>query len=310
MKRIMKYLAVFSSAIFVLTGCENPEIDNSLPYYYTETIVYLPDAGTQNINIRHTPTAVRGEAIEFTVVRHNNDPELLEKALIKPCTVELEAAFEGIEEQYIAFRDGLTLTIPAGETSVSSFIDIDWSFAAETTAEAEYTLTLSIKSSSAYISEERNETIYEITKNEKPESNLYTDAPAGTSMDRSGWTVQYTSDSALNNWVDDSDGSLTDENNSYLYYNGFLAVKVDMGSVQNLTGVVSYCSYGSYYAPDKFIVETSLDGSTWNKVGGETSVTQDDYLYASFYDPIEARYFRLQMFGNNVLSTEIYAYTE
>lgn len=309
MKRIMKYLTGFGSAIFVLTGCENPEIDNSLPYYYTETIVYLPDAGTQNINIRHTPTTVRGETIEFSVARHNNDPELLEKALKKPCTVELEAAFEGIEEQYIAFRDGLTLTIPAGETSVSSFIDIDWAFAAETTAEAEYTITLSIKSSSAYISEERNKTIYEISKNEKPESNLYTDAPAGTNVDRSGWMVQISTDSDLNNWNDIT--QLTDgDNYTYQYVYSFLAVKVDMGSVQNLTGVVSYCSYGSYYAPNKFIVETSQDGSTWDKVGGETSVTQDYYLYASFYDPIEARYFRLQMFGNNVLSSEIYAYTE
>lgn len=162
--KIKKYLAAFSSAMFVLTGCEHPRIDDSLPYYYTETIVYLPDAGTNEIGIQHTPTAVRGEAIEFTVARHCNAPELLEQALKKPCTVELEAAFVGIEEQYVTFRDGLTLTIPVGETSVASFIDIDWAFAADTSDEAEYTLTLSIKGSSAYISEERREAVYKISK--------------------------------------------------------------------------------------------------------------------------------------------------
>lgn len=83
-----------------------------------------------------------------------------------------------------------------------------------------------------------------------------------------------------------------------------------MGSTQNLTGVMNYCAYGSYYAPNSFIVETSMNGLTWTQVGSQTDVTPDYYLYASFYDPIEARYFRLLMSGNLVLSSEIYAYTE
>lgn len=190
MKKSLKYLVFFSAATFALTNCENPTIDNKLPYYYYETIAYLPASGTQSVNILHTPTTIQGKEIVFSVARSNNDSERMEKELQKDCTVELEATFEGIEPDYITFRDGLSLTIPAGQTSVSSAIDIDWSFATE--QEAEYTITLSIKNSNVTVSQERYSTIYEITKNRKPESNLYTNAPpTGTNEDRSGWTVQY-----------------------------------------------------------------------------------------------------------------------
>lgn len=310
MKRIMKYLIFLGTTALMLQGCEDPTIDNELPYYYYETIAYLPASGTQSVEFKHTPSGIKENEIIFTVARQNNAADKMEAELQKECTVVLEAAVDGIEPEYVTFRDGMTLTIPAGETAVSSAIDIDWSFATETETALECTITVTIASTNVYLSEERYQTVYEIVKSEL--SNIYTTEPtSGSSVeDRSNWTVQYTNDETLSSWQDTS--TLNDSNDrTYAYVRNFLAIKVDMGETKTLTGLASYCRYGSSYAPSSIIVETSIDGTDWTAAGPKSTITPASYYtYASFYEPVEARYFRLQMFGSLLLSSEIYAYAE
>lgn len=307
MKKIMKYPVLFCAAAFALTGCENPTVEETLPYYYKETIAYLANTGTQSVAFSHTPKGIQENAINFKVARKINGNAAAE--LKKECTVVLEAAIDGIDPQYVSFRDGLTMTIPAGETEISSAIDIDWSFASAIEEAVECSITLTLTGTSAYLSTERNQATYEITKKEL--SYFYTSEPTSGSRisDRSSWTVQYTNDTNLSEWWNTS--SLTDGGSSYLYFGGdFLAITVDMGETKHLTGVSTYSSYGSYYSPSAIKVETSIDGVNWSAVGPKTDVTRASYVYASFYDPIDARYFRMQLFGANVLSSEIYAYAE
>lgn len=309
MKRIMKYPIFFGITALMLQGCENPTIDNELPYYYYETIAYLPASGTQSVEFKHLPSGIKEHEIIFTVARQINDADKMETELQKECTVVLEAAVDGIDPEYVTFRDGMTLTIPAGETAVSSAIDIDWSFATETETAFECTITVTITSTNVYLSEERYQTVYEIVKSEL--SNIYTTEPtSGSSVEnRTNWTVQYTNDQTFSSWQDAS--KLNDsKTGTYVYVYDFLAIKVDMGETKALTGISSYCSYGKYYAPSSIIVETSSDGINWTEAGPKSTVTPAYYTYASFYEPIEARFFRLQMFGSDLLSSEIYAYVE
>lgn len=307
MKKIMKYPVLLCAAAFALTGCENPTVEETLPYYYTETIAYLPNVGTQTVSFKHTPSGIQENAIAFKVARKINSNHQAE--LKKECTVVLEAAIEGIDPQYVSFRDGLTMTIPAGETEIASAIDIDWSFASAIEEAIECSITLTLTGADIRLSTERTQVSYEITKKEL--SYFYTTVPTSGSRldDRSSWEAQYTTDPALSNWK--STTSVTDGKTTYLYPGtNFLAIMADMGEVKHLTGVVTYSSYGSNYSPSAIIVETSMDGVNWNAVGPKTDVKRAYYVYASFYEPIDARYFRMQLFGNNVLSTEIYAYAE
>lgn len=303
----MKYLAFFGAAAFALTGCENPTVEETLPYYYTETIAYLPDTGTQSVEFAHTPNGIQEKEIIFKVARKVNGDAKSE--LKKACTVTLDAAVDGIDPRYVTFRDGLTLTIPAGETEVSSAILIDWSFAAETETALACSIDLTLTGASVYPSTERNKMTFAITKGVL--SYFYTTEPtSGSSIsDRSGWTVSVTNNQSLTTWQTTT--SLTDGASSYYFPGGtFIGVMVDLGEMKNLTGISSYSAYGSSYAPSSIIVETSVDGTEWTAVGPETAVTRAYYTYASFYNPIAARYFRLQLKGSGVLTSEIYAYAE
>lgn len=309
MKQSLKIFVFFSVAIFALTNCENPTIDTQLPYYYHETIAYLPASGTQSVEFQHTPSGIKEKEILFTVARKNNNADKMESELQKECTVVLEAAIDGIEPEYVTFRDGMTLTIPAGETEVSSAFDIDWSFAAETATVVECTITISIANINVHPSEEKSQSIYKITKSEL--SNIYTTAPSGTLVeDQQQWIVECTNDETLSNWSVTSKLTNNDKNDYVWYDSSFLAIKVNLGTVKALTGVASYSSYGSNYAPSSLIMETSTNGTNWTPVGSKIKVTPASYTYASFHDPVEAQYIRLQMFGTSVLSSEIYAWVK
>ena len=129
-------------------------------------------------------------------------------------------------------------------------------------------------------------------------------------MNRSGWKCRVCTDESLSSWIEEeklTDGAGGTNADAY----GFIAVWVDMGKDISLTGIRTYSDYGSWYAPTAVTVETSLDNREWSLVGaGETRVPKDYYMYASFYDPIKTRYFRLKIRGSMLYISEVYASSE
>ncbi len=302
MKKTLKYLAFLAPGLFVLTGCENPTVEETLPYYYTENIVYLSQ-NLSSFTFAHTPNGIQNKDVPFTVK--------LNKASDKACSVVVEIETEGIDASDITLVDGNTLTIPAGATSVSSALRFDWS--AATDARIVGTVKLTIKSADVYISEENN--VLELAICKATKTNVHQpsgDSPAGTELDnRSEWTVKVWSNSEFS-----GDGqttiSLTDGNYwSYDYTGSDLGIEIDLGAEHTITGIKSFSSFGSSYAPTQATILTSTDGENWTIQGENVELEAMSTTNIELFEPATARYIRLALDSSNgALSSELYVYTE
>lgn len=305
MKKALKYLAFLAPGLFALTGCEDPKVEETLPYYYTESIVYLHQS-TSSFTFAHTPSGIKNEDIPFTIK--------LNMASENDCSLSLELESEGIDASNISFVDGSTLTIPAGAQSVSSALHIDWD--AATDDQIDGTVKLTIKSADLRIAQEKN--VMEVAVCKLTKTNVYqpsTDYPAGSSLDnRSEWTVRATVDPTFAGELAENT-TVTDNNTSTYIWYGYskgAGIEIDLKTSHKITGIRSFSSFGSYYAPTSVTIFTSMDGENWTVQGKDIQLSAAATTNIEFYEPVTAQYLRLgfdaTMYG--VLSAELYVYTE
>ena len=295
MKKTIKFIAA-CIAVSAIAGCEHPETEEQLPYYYTENIAYLNKVD-KTFEILHLPSGVSNENVKmpFSVG--------LSKAMSEDLTVKLELAVsgEGLAADNVVFANGSVVTIPAGELTVANELKLsDWKFANDNQKAASYELQIRIKevapSADARIAVELNDVTYRINKSAC--SNVKPGTPPGTSLSdeiRKTWKVRACLDASDNQW-EDVPTALTDD----IYQiegvqatADYICVEVDLLDVQTLTGVKSsFLGRGASNWPSMSSLETSEDGVVWTEQMSKTSVEQDRYCNLSFFVPVDARYIR------------------
>lgn len=135
-----------------------------LPDYYTEKIAYLGKVDA-TFDILHTSAGVTNEDVKmpFTIG--------ISKSLSEDLTVELELEVKGkgLTKENVVFKNGSTVTIPAGESTVSNELQFsNWDFAIDNKDAATYELNIRIAkispSSIACIAVDLNKVTYRIEK--------------------------------------------------------------------------------------------------------------------------------------------------
>lgn len=247
--------------------------------------------------------------------------------LSKPYKSDVEVVLgvtlpEGCPAEDVSFETGGRLVIPAGETSVDCKMTVssDWSFVSK--AATTYNLAPTIESVTGaneglrISSKQRKIDVY-VHKGEF--ADILNAMPEGTRIeDRSGWSVRLgayeTTDLA---GFDTPTTTLTNGNiGDYVYFGTqTLCFRFDMGSEITLSGLESYCSFGTSYCMTSCAIYSSMDGENWTRVTpeGGMAMAPGYSQYVSFIAPVTCRYFiwfQDAGSGRQVLSSEVYGYTK
>lgn len=301
MKKTIKFIAA-CIAVSAIAGCEHPETEEQLPYYYTENIAYLNKVN-KTFDILHIPSGISTENVKmpFTVG--------LSKAMTKDLDVKLELAVsgEGLTADNVSFANGDVVTIPAGELTVANELKLsDWKFATDNLKAANYELKVRIKevapSADACIAVELNDVTYRINKTAC--SNVTPGTPSGSLVPddvRSTWTAKYCTDTSDSSWE-----TTTDLTNDYYqeYYiscnSGYICAEVDLKETTKMTGLgATFAGTQKKYWPTASSIETSVDGTQWTEQMSKTSVTQSRFCNLTFSVPVEARYIRWRFYNDD-----------
>ena len=293
------------SVAVMSAGCEHPDTDEVLPYYFTERMVYLGRAD-RTFEIKHSSAGVVNDNVKMSF------PVGVSKAYTEELTVklELEVTGEGLTKENVVFTDGDVVKIPAGELSVNKELRIsDWAFANDNKAAATYEINvriLEVAPSAVLVAPEMQHVTYRINKSaytavetgNMPSGDFYPDS------ERAKWHVQISEAASDSQWTDTSalteDAIFTEED--VKTEGNYLGVSIDMQKTLTLTGVSANFLYGASYCPTMSQLEVSTDGVTWLELMPKAPVTMSRYtLYVSFFDQVDARFIRWRFYNENVL---------
>lgn len=311
MKNMWKYAMLLVAAAGCF-ACEDPEVGEALPDYYSKTFVTVQTSGTSDLieaEVVNTPIGV--------VPREGYNRQVvigLTKKLDKDLTVELGADYSLVADRVAA--DGVdykqlpaeacvasstSVVIPAGEREVVVDLALgDTSFASDVQSKDSYIMPLvitKVSDPSITISKQKQaayccvNVAYSMLRNISSAGEI-----VGMSLAPAGWTQE----GGNNNIID---GSLStywrtpqkDGNTS----------TIDLGNVHYLTGLYMY---GDGFDID---IEYSADGTSWLSAGyvdTESGFATGRYTYAAFYGAIEARYLRLTFNARSTYSYYWYIY--
>lgn len=292
----------FGAVCCLTVGCENPQIEETLPYWYTDPIVSI-EPTDRSFTILHLPEGLVGTdgvKMPFSVV--------LSKSVSEEVSVRLALEIEGDGlSEWVSLADGDTVVIPAGETSVDTSLSIpDWSFAEENKAAAQWTLSVrieSVVSGPVRISTNLNLAVWQIDKSGY--SNIRTDwEPIGTKTQKPDeWTMSVSTDNESPDWqvsdvlMDGYIGMGTVKNEKYL------GVQIDLGTVETVSGLVAnFTKSNTCYR--EISVETSDDGQSWSPQGTASAAWEAAYQSVTFTEPVEAQYIRWHMFSEGTINLE------
>lgn len=311
----IKYLfagSVMLAAAGMFVACDD---DDTAVDEWNSTYAYIerPALAVDKVNcmVTHDENGLSGWEGQPITVR-------LSKACGTDVTVrlsfEVTGSEEGLEASFFFENDGLVV-IPAGETSAQGILQADLDALAGICGKKGAFASVKVSLASVTpsrgdlrISGRQNSMTVEVLKTKYP--NVIVDQqPAGASMDRSGWTVYYSSSDSADA-VFSTLSELTDNNPySYMYLYSYVGVQVDLGAVHEVTGMENYVAYGAYYAHNSCCIYSSADGKYWFPEAARSSITTGERQYVSFIEPVKTRYLRWCMWGDNVLTSEIYVWS-
>lgn len=266
-----------------------------LPDYYTEKIAYLGKVDA-TFDILHTSAGVTNEDVKmpFTIG--------ISKSLSEDLTVELELEVKGkgLTKENVVFKNGSTVTIPAGESTVSNELQFsNWDFAIDNKDAATYELNIRIAkispSSIACIAVDLNKVTYRIEKsalaNVKPGEK-----PVGTQI------YALTSSSCIikvSQNISDSEWNVPQLMDDMIpFTSDYMGIKVDLRETKLVTGLYGLILglTGATY-PSMCSIETSDDGQKWIEQMAKTAITPGRNNDMAFVVPIETRYIRWRFWG-------------
>lgn len=311
MKNMWKYAMLLVAAAGCF-ACEDPEVGEALPDYYSKTFVTIQTSGTSDMieaEVVNTPIGV--------VPREGYNRQVvigLTKKLDKDLTIELGADYSLVADRAAADRvdykqlpaeacvtPSMSVVIPAGEREAVVDLELgDTSFAAEVQSRDSYMMPLvitKVSDPSVTISKQKPaayccaNVTYSMLRNINSASEI-----VGMALAPAGWTQEGGSNSII-------DGSL----NTYWRtpQKDGNTTTIDLGNVHYITGLYMY---GDGFDID---VEYSTDGASWLSAGyvdTESGFTTGRYTYAAFYGAIEARYLRLTFNAHSTYTYYWYIY--
>lgn len=309
MKNMWKYamLLVAASGFF---ACEDPEVGETLPDYYSKTFVTIQTSGSTDLiegEIENTPVGV------VPKMQYNRQVVIgLTRELSKDLTIEIgadpsllaaRAEADGIEYKELpaaaCVASAESIVIPAGERQV--IVDLsfgDTSFASETQAIENYMLPLvitKVSDPSVTISKQLPAVYCKVTASYSVLRKI--DSPSdiiGASEDPTGWT-QKGGDNRIIDGDLSTSWSMPQQRGN--------VVTIDMGEVKHVTGLAAK---GYSYAQLLLGIEYSVDGENYLSAGTldeATGYMASGWSYGAFYGSVDARYLRL-----NISSSSSYSY--
>jgi len=319
----LKYLfagSVMLAAAGMFVACDDD--DDTAVDEWNATYVYMSRVALgvdeMSYKLSHSSLGVEGDTSFEVPVTIN---------LSKPYTKDVEVVLgvsmpEGVPAEIASFTNGGRLVIPAGESSASDVLKIasDWSFVSE--AETDYTFSLNIESVAQAndvlrISSHQRKLTIRVHKSKL--TNVANEMPEGTAVsDKSAWEVRagYYETTDLN-YFSSPIPTLTNNNKSdYLYYGKqAMCIRVDLASEMTISGLESYCSFGSSYCMASCSIHASVDGENWELLTpeGGLSMASGYSQYVKFIVPVTARYLLWFMDAGSdrlVLCSEIDVYTK
>ncbi len=301
MKNMWKYamLLVAAAGFF---ACEDPEVGETLPDYYSKTFVTIQTSGSTDLieaQIENTPVGVvpKGQYDRQVVI--NLTRELSKDLTIEigadPSLVAARAEADGIEYKELPAAACVTssesIVIPAGQRQ--AIVDLsfgDTSFASETRALEYYMLPLvitKVSDPSVTISQQLPAVYCKVAASYSLLRKI--DQPSGivgSPEDPTGWTQEGGDNSIIDGNLDTS-WRMPQQNGN--------VVTIDMGAVKHITGLAAI---GYPYAYTYVGIEYSVDGENWLSAGTideDTGYVDYGESYGAFYGAVDARYLRLTL---------------
>ncbi len=301
MKNMWKYAMLLVAAAGCF-ACEDPEVGETLPDYYSKTFVTIQTSGSTDLieaQIENTPVGVvpKGQFSRQVVIN-------LTRELSKDLTIEIgadpsllaaRAEADGVEYKELpaaaCVASSESIVIPAGERQ--AVVDLsfgDTSFASETQSLEQYMLPLvitKVSDPSVTISQQlpavycKVDASYSLLRKIDSPSGI-----VGSPEDPTGWTQEGGDNSIIDGNLDTS-WRMPQQNGN--------VVTVDMGAVKHITGLAAI---GYPYAYTYVGIEYSVDGENWLSAGTideDTGYVDYGESYGAFYGAVDARYLRLTL---------------
>lgn len=314
MKNMWKYAMLLVAALGCF-ACEDPEVGETLPDYYSKTFVTIQTSGSTDLieaEIENTPIGVVPKR------QYNRQVIIgLTRELTKDLTVEIGADYSLVAAR--AEADGLeykdlpaaactasmeSIVIPAGQRQ--AIVDLsfgDTSFAAETQALEYYMLPLvitKVSDPSITISKQLPAVYCKTTASYNLLREI--DSPSGivgSPEDPTGWTQEGGDDKII-------DGNIS--TSWHMPKQSGNVVTIDMGAVKHITGLAVK---GNGLVNTYVGIEYGTDGENWLSAGTidqSTGYVASGYSYGAFYGSVDARYLRLTVSSSGGSSYYWYLY--
>ncbi len=318
MKNMWKYAMILVAALGCF-ACENPEVGETLPDYYSKTFVTLQTSGSTDVidaAVENTPIGVVPKS------QYNRQVVIsLTKELAKDLTIELGADYSLVASRAQAdaaeYKDlpeaaleivAESIVIPAGEREVVVDLQLgDTSFASEIQGRENYMMPLvitKVSDPSVTISQQKQAVYCKVAASYSLMRTITSPAEiVGTMEMANGWTQE----GADNKIIDGSTSTYW----KMPQQTGNIVV-IDMKEVKNLTGVAIRGYYSSWSDIRTFAgIEYSVDGENWLSAGSiddESGLFESYYSYGAFYGAVAARYLRLDLSSTYTSSYYWYVY--
>lgn len=316
-------LAVSLCGVFV--ACDNE--DDTVTDEWTSNYVYMErlslGVNTMKCNWVHTiSVGVLGDVqIKLPVAVRLHHP------FASDVTVKLAYEVQGEEllKNAFSFVEGGTLVIPAGELLVRDTLmfDTNTDLSPLAAPAADYTVKTWIEavepvSGDLRISSKQRELQIAINKSEKADIVPNMQPEGARITNKTGWGCALTADAGGPEveWEWGYSKVVDGDLGNYVFFGTtHLGIKIDMGSVRTLSGVESYCSYGTSYCMTSGTLYASEDGEKWTLLSPDDGFEMDQgsRQFVKFIVPVQARYIIWHQDGGNskqVLISEFFAWAK